>query len=58
MRRKILTNVKTMLTFAQGRGLVAQNVALGVKLKKGDREETSGPCGPVSISHRWPNSGC
>ena len=33
MRRKVLTNVKTMLTFAQGRGLVAQNVARGVKIK-------------------------
>ena len=29
MRRKVLTNLKTMPTFAQGRGLVAQNVARG-----------------------------
>ncbi len=31
MRRKVLTNLKTMLTFAQGRGLVAQNVARGAR---------------------------
>jgi integrase len=37
MRRKVLTNVKTALTFAQGRGLVAQNVAKGVRLKGEDR---------------------
>jgi integrase len=33
MRRKVLTNLKTMLTFAQGRGLVAQNVARGAWVK-------------------------
>ena len=38
MRRKVLTNVKTMLAFAQGRGLVAQNVAHSVKLRSEDRE--------------------
>lgn len=43
MRRKVLTNLKTMITFAQGRGLVAQNVARGVKVKKDDREDTRGP---------------
>jgi integrase len=42
MRRKILTNLKTMLTFAQGRGLVAQNVARGVR-KAESREATGGP---------------
>jgi integrase len=42
MRRKILTNLKTMLSFAQGRGLVAQNVARGVRIKE-SRETTSGP---------------
>ena len=31
MRRKVLATLKTMLTFAQGRGLVAQNVARGVR---------------------------
>jgi hypothetical protein len=30
MRRKVLTSLKTMLSFAQGRGLVTQNVARGV----------------------------
>ena len=43
MRRKVLTNVKTMLTFAQGQGLVAQNVAFGVKIKNSDRETAKGP---------------
>ena len=43
MRRKVLTNLKTMLTFAQGRGLVAQNVARGVRIKADNREATSGP---------------
>jgi integrase len=33
MRRAVLTNLKTVLTFCQGQGLVAQNVARGVKLK-------------------------
>jgi integrase len=37
MRRKVLVNVKTMLSFAQGRGYVAQNVARGVRLKNDDR---------------------
>jgi integrase len=43
MRRKVLTNLKTMLTFAQGRGLVAQNVARGVRVKADNREAFSGP---------------
>jgi integrase len=42
MRRKVVTNVKTMLTFAQGRGLVAQNVARGVKIKSDDRHRAVG----------------
>ena len=33
MRRKIVTNLKTALTFAQGQGLVSQNVARGVKIR-------------------------
>jgi integrase len=37
MRRKVLINLKTALTFAQGQGLVAQNVARGIKLKSEDR---------------------
>jgi integrase len=43
MRRKIITSLKTMLTFAQGRGLVAQNVALGVRIKSDSREASRGP---------------
>jgi integrase len=43
MRRKVLTNLKTMLSFAQGRGLVAQNVARGVRIKVDKRETTGGP---------------
>src|SRR5262245_34805505 len=44
MRRKVITNLKTMLTYAQGHGpLVAQNVALGVRIGKDEREATTGP---------------
>jgi integrase len=43
MRRKILTSLKTMLSFAQGRGLVAQNVARGVRIKSDARESSRGP---------------
>jgi integrase len=43
MRRKVTTNLKTMLTFAQGRGLVAQNVAGGVRIKSDAREASQGP---------------
>jgi integrase len=43
MRRKVLTNLKTMLSFAQGRGLVAQNVARGVRIKVDKRETAAGP---------------
>lgn len=39
MRRKILTTVKTLLTFAQKHALVAQNVAAPVKIKADDRGE-------------------
>jgi integrase len=42
MRRKVITSLKTMLTFAQGRGLVAQNVAKGVRIKD-DSREAAGP---------------
>ena len=38
MRQKVLTNVKTMLSYAQERGLVAQNVARGVKIKRDKRD--------------------
>ena len=43
MRRKIITNVKTMLSFAQGKGLVAQNVAVAVRIKSDDRNSSAGP---------------
>jgi integrase len=43
MRRKVLTNLKTAIAFAQGRGLVAQNVAAGVKLKASERTASTGP---------------
>jgi integrase len=43
MRRKVITNLKTMLSFAQGRGYVAQNVARGVRVKVDNRETASGP---------------
>jgi integrase len=43
MRRKVLTNVKTMLSFAQTQGLVAQNVARGVRIKNEDRHTSAGP---------------
>jgi integrase len=46
MRRKVLTNLKTAIAFAQGRGLVAQNVAAGVKLKASERDVTAGPLRP------------
>jgi integrase len=42
MRRKVLTSIKTMLAFAQGRGLVAQNVARGVKVKDDARRRSTG----------------
>jgi integrase len=43
MRRKVMTNLKTAISFAQSRGLVAQNVARGVKIKADTRTETTGP---------------
>src|SRR5262245_39341333 len=33
MRRKVLTSLKSMLTFAQSKGWIAQNVARGIKVK-------------------------
>ena len=39
MRRKVLTNLKTLLTFAQARGLVAQNVARAVSAPSDRRKE-------------------
>src|SRR5262249_49861729 len=39
MRHAVITNLKTILTFCQGQGLVAQNVARGVKIKSDDRRK-------------------
>jgi integrase len=39
MRRKVLVNLRTALTFCQGQGLVAQNVARGIKIKSDDRQK-------------------
>jgi integrase len=43
MRRKVLSNLKTLLTFAQTQGLVAQNVARAIRLKNEDRHKATGP---------------
>ena len=40
MRRKLLTNLKTIISHAQTSGLVAQNVARGVKIKRNGRDES------------------
>jgi integrase len=53
MRRKVLTNIKTMLTFCQGQGLVAQNVSLGVRLKADERQST----GPLREGVDFPSKG-
>ena len=42
MRRKVLTSLSSALSFAKGRGLVAQNVALGVKVRSDDRHRATG----------------
>jgi integrase len=42
MRRKVMTSMKSMLGFAQGQGLVAQNAARGVKIKSDDRQRATG----------------
>ena len=43
MRRHILTSVRTALAFAKGRGLVAQNVASGIRVKSDERHKATGP---------------
>lgn len=42
MRRAVITNLKTVLTFCQGQGLVAQNAARGFKVKGDDRRKGPG----------------
>jgi len=37
MRRKALTSLKTLISYAQDNGMVAQNVARGVKIKSAER---------------------
>jgi integrase len=43
MRRKVLTNLKTAISYAQSQGLVAQNVARPAKVAGGEREQAKGP---------------
>ncbi len=52
MRRKVLTNVKTMLSFSQGQGLVSQNVARGVKIKSDARQRATGT---LKEGHDYPS---
>ena len=41
MRRKVLSCLKTMLTFCQGQGRVAQNVAKAVRIKSDDQRDVA-----------------
>ena len=50
MRRKVLTSLSSGLAFAKGRGLVAQNVATGVKVRSDDRKTT----GPLKAGRDFP----
>jgi integrase len=50
MRRKVLTSLKAILTFAQSRGWIAQNVARGVKVKSDERNTP----GPLREGHDFP----
>jgi integrase len=43
MRRKVLTSLSTALAFARARGLVAQNAAQGVRVRKDERHISNGP---------------
>ena len=43
MRRKVLTNLKAAITYAQGQGWVAQNVAKVAGIKSSDRDASAGP---------------
>jgi integrase len=47
MRRKVLTSLGAALSFAKGRGLVAQNVALGIRVRSDDRHKANGPLFPT-----------
>src|SRR5436305_112867 len=43
MRRKVLTSVKSAISYAQGQGWCAQNVARGAKVATDKRREKRGP---------------
>jgi integrase len=43
MRRKVLTSLSIALSFARGRGLIAQNPAQGVRVRSDDRHKAKGP---------------
>jgi integrase len=43
MRRKVFTNLKTAISFAQSQGLVAQNVTAGIRIKASGRDVATGP---------------
>jgi integrase len=43
MRRKILTSLSSTLSFAQRRGLVAQNVTKGISVRSDERHKAKGP---------------
>jgi integrase len=53
MRRKILTSLSTALSFAKGRGLVAQNAASGVKVRSDGRNNG----GPLKAGRDFPTKG-
>jgi hypothetical protein len=43
MRRKVLTSLSSALTFAKSRGMIAQDVARGLKITSNERHKASGP---------------
>lgn len=52
MRRKVLTSLKSAVSYAQGQGLVAQNVARAAKVPADKRRESKGPLRP---GHDFPS---
>ena len=55
MRRKVVTNLATMLDFAQTRSAVAQNVAEKVRIKTDTRDALRDRSEPVLIFPHYPN---
>ena len=51
MRRKVATNLQTILNYAQSQGLVAQNVAREIKLKADARNAAE----PLREGHDFPS---